>query len=407
LVNLNKPTRIVILGGGFAGVYTARRLLAKAQPGEIDVHLVSIENYMAFQPLLPEVVSGSVGIADTISPIRQIVPGATLHLREVESVDTVNQRVICAAGFQPRLLELEYDHLVIALGNVCDFRGMTGLAEHAMPFKRLSDAINLRNHIIRVLEEADCETNPEFKRELLTFVVGGGGFSGVEVIAQIHGLILRARRSYPRVKMGDCRFVLIHSQDRILPEVAPELGRYAEEQLRKSFVEIMLNSYLRSATPSVAILADGREIRTRTLVSTVPSQPHPVVAELIQQLEFTQTMADGSTRAMNRLPVDGMLQLQGCSNVWAVGDCALVPLPASDNDSSPTYAPPTAQHASREAITCADNILARLRGDEGQIFNYRGLGSLATLGRHRGVAQIMGLKIFGRLRYSCQLSVVS
>jgi NADH dehydrogenase len=390
----SSPARIVILGGGFAGVYTARHLLKRAKPGEIELHLVSMENYMAFQPLLPEVISGSVGIADTASPIRRIIPGAKLHLRQVESIDISGRKVICAAGFQPHMLELEYDHLIIALGNVCDFHGMTGLAEHAMPFKRLGDAINLRNHIIRVLEEADCEEDKEFRSELLTFVVGGGGFSGVEVIAQIHGLIHRARRNYPGISMQECRFILVHSQDRILPEVAPELGLYAQEQLRRCGIEILLNRMLATATPSSAILGDGQEIRTRTLVSTVPSQPHPVIEALIREQGWQQTMPDGRQRPMNKLPVNGMLRLDEHPDVWALGDCALVPLPIRKNE-APAFAPPTAQHAAREAITCANNILADIRSQPGKEFTFRGLGSLATLGRRRGIAQVMGVRISG------------
>ncbi|MDQ6998836.1 MAG: FAD-dependent oxidoreductase [Mariprofundus sp.] len=388
------PKRVVILGGGFAGVYTARQLLKKARPGEITVDLVSMDNFMAFQPLLPEVISGSVGIADTATPIRQILPGATIHLREVESVDVENRRVICSAGFQPHLLELNYDHLVIALGNVCNFQGMTGLAEHAMPFKNLADAITLRNHIIRIMEEEDCEKSEAFRRELLTFVVGGGGFSGVEVIAQIHGLIWRARRNYPNINMDECRFVLVHSQDRILPEVAAKLGHYAEKQLRKRNIEILLGCRLRSATPRSAILADGREIRTRTLVSTVPSQPHPVVEALIRQQGWQQSTPDGRRRPMVRLPDTSMLQMEGFSDVWAVGDCAQVPLPIKSGEPQ-AYAPPTAQHASREAVTCARNILADIRGEKGKAFNFFGIGALASLGRRRGVAQILGVCISG------------
>ena len=181
---------------GFAGVYTAKRLLARAarlhRAGHnLEVHLVNRENYMVFQPMLAEVISGSVGILDTVSPLRRLIPGAILHMRDVEEVDLKNKTVTLSPGFKPRATVLPFDHLVLALGNVTDFRGTPGLPEHALPFKTLGDAISLRNHVLRVLDEADGETDPELRQQLLTFVVGGGGFSGVEVMAEMHDFVLR------------------------------------------------------------------------------------------------------------------------------------------------------------------------------------------------------------------------
>ncbi len=384
---MTKPLRVVILGGGFAGVYTAKQIIKHADPARpVDVHIVNRENYMVFQPMLPEVISGSVGIADTVSPIRRIVPKASLHMRDVESVDLENNTVTCSPGFRPKSLVLEYDHLVIALGNVTDFRGMTGLAEHAKPFKTLGDALALRNHVIHILEEADSETDRDMRERMLTFVVAGGGFSGVEVIAELHDFVGRAARAYPNIHPRDCRFVLIHSRDLILQEVDPSLGQYAQDLLQKRGIEMMLGDRLAAATAEHAILKSGTRIGTKTLVATVPSNPNPVVEALDFPKDRGKLIADATTR------------VRDSNNVWALGDCALIPMP-DHTDDKPRYAPPTAQHAIREAAVCGDNILASADGRPLRNFAFAGLGSLAALGHRKGIAQIMNFKISGLLAW--------
>lgn len=378
---MGQRTRIVILGGGFAGVYTAKALLG--QGGDrVEVHLVNRENYLVFQPMLPEVISGSVGIADTTTPIRRFIPRARLHMRDIEGVNLAEQHVICSPGFRPRPLILPFDHLVIALGNVTDFRGLTGLAEHAMPFKTHGDALALRNHLIRVLEEAETETDRELRTRLLTFVVAGGGFSGVEVIAELHDFVRRASRSYPSVSREQCRFVLLHSRDRILPEVDEKLALYAQNLLRKRGIEIILGARLAAATADNAILADGTRIPTATLVATVPSHPNP----LCDALDLPKDRG--------RLIVDSHLRVKDQPNIWAMGDCALVPIP-SDEPGTESYAPPTAQHAIREARVAAANILATVNGTSLKSFDFKGLGSLCALGHRKGVAQVMGVRLAG------------
>lgn len=379
---MSDRTRIVILGGGFAGVYTAKALLAAAGD-RAEVHLVNRENYLVFQPMLPEVISGSVGIADTTTPIRRFIPRAHLHMRDVEGVNLAEQHVVCSPGFRPRPLILSYDHLIIALGNVTDFRGMTGMAEHAMPFKTHGDALALRNHVIRVLEEADAEPDGELRTRLLTFVVAGGGFSGVEVIAELHDFVRRASRSYRSVSRAQCRFVLLHSRNRILPEVDEKLALYAQNLLRKRGIEIILGARLAAATADDAVLADGTRLPTATLVATVPSHPNP----LCDALDLPKDRG--------RLIVDSSLRVHGTTNVWALGDCAIVPLPSEGKDKEIAFAPPTAQHAIREARAAAANILATIEGRPLAPFNFKGLGSLCALGHRKGVAQVMGIRLAG------------
>jgi NADH:ubiquinone reductase (H+-translocating) len=376
-----KRKRIVILGGGFAGIYTAQYLeKALGRRDDFEIILVNKENYFVFQPMLAEVVSGAIGITDTVSPIRRLLPRTELHVREVESIDIKNRTVTTTPGFRPHSHVLHYDHLVLALGNVTDFRGLRGLPEHAIPFKNLGDAVYLRNHVIHALEEAAVEhDDEELRRQLLTFVVAGGGFSGVEVVAELNDFVRGVARNYPQINPKEIRVVLLHGRERILPEVTEKLGLFAEKILRKRGVEIFLNTRLQAATGNEAVLADGMRIPTKTLVSTVPSSPHPI----IESLELPRDKS-------GRLTANSFLEVDGARNVWALGDCALVPIEGGLGTS-----PPTAQHATRQAKTAAHNIVASIRGGEKRAFAFKDLGKLGALGHRSAVAEIMGIPVSG------------
>ncbi|QDU59637.1 NADH dehydrogenase-like protein [Planctomycetes bacterium Pan216] len=369
--------RVVILGGGFAGVYTAMYLERHLHGcSDVEIVLINNENYLVFQPMLPEVISGNMGILDTVSPIRRLCPRTKLYVRRVEDVDVVNKTVVLSPGFRPRSLTIKYDHLVVALGNVTDFRGMSGLHDHAMPFKTLADALRLRDHLIHVLAEADIETDPELKEQLLTFVVAGGGFSGVECCAEMADFVRRAARSYHRIKASDIRCVLVHSRERILNREMPEsLGLYGQKILTKRGVELQLNHRLKAASPEFAVLDDGTRIPTKTLVSTVPSSPNPVVENM------------DVPKVKGRIISDLEMQVQGFEDVWALGDCALVPSPTGEG-----YCPPTAQFAIRQAKTCADNIMASFGRNKGKRkqFKFKELGKMAQLGHRTAIAQLFG-----------------
>lgn len=374
-------THIVILGGGFAGVYTAKYLekLLAGQPG-VQITLVNRDNYFVFQPLLPEIVSGNVGILDTVSSIRSLLGKTRVIIREVEHVDLPSRSVTLAPGLYPRSMQVTYDHLVFALGNVTDFRGLPGLHEHALPFKNVADAIHLRNHLIHVLEEASIEADPQLRSELLTFVVAGGGFSGVEVAAEMNDFLRRvARRHFP-IDPKDIRVCLVHSGPRVLDrELEPALSEYATQVLQRRKVELLLGHRLKTATPRAAILENGQRIATRTLVSTVPSFPHP----LIEALPLP--------KQRGKIEVDAGLQVKDHPTLWALGDCALVPIAGTDQ-----FCPPTAQHAVRQARVLAHNIHATLTGRPRQNFRFQGLGKLGALGHHRAVAQLpLGIRLSG------------
>jgi len=380
----NQRKRIVILGGGFAGVYTARRLEKRlrrlgTRAAGYEIVLVNRDNYFVFQPMLPEVISGSIGILDTVSPLRRLLPHTTIVVREVEEIDLESRTVRTSPGVHPHPSEIRYDHLVLALGTVTDFRGLRGLAEHAMPFKNLGDALGLRNHVIGALEEAAVEEESDLRQQLLTFVVAGGGFSGVEVAAELNDFVRGVARSYPSIDAGEIRVVLLHSQDRILPEVSEKLALFAQGILARRGVEIRLGARLESASAEAAILAGGERIATRTLVSSVPNSPHP----LIETLSLPKS-------GNGRIVVTSQLQVEGSEDVWALGDCALVP-----NPDGRSFAPPTAQHAIREANTVADNIAASIAGTSQREFSFGGLGKMGSLGRRSAVAELFGFRISG------------
>lgn len=379
----NRKRRVVILGGGFGGAYTAmyleRRLTSRLGPGgDIEIALASQENYLVFQPLIPEVVSSSIGIVDTIAPLRRLCPRTRLYTRSIQAIDLAARTVTLEPGFNPRPLVLEYDHLVIALGNVTGLAGLPGGPQHVLPFKSLGDALHLRNHVIHVLEEAAIETDPELRRELTTFVVAGGGFSGVEIAAELNDFVREIVHDYRGIDPKHLRVLLLHSRGRILPELNERLGKFAERVLRKRGVDIRLNSRLTGATGTAAILNKGERIPARTIVSTVPSVPHPLVAGLPVQ------------REKDRILVDDTLAVPARAGVWAVGDCAAVRDPTTRE-----LVPTTAQHAIREAACVADNITADLDGRAPRRFAFSGLGQLASLGRHSAVAQVFGIKLSG------------
>ncbi len=376
----DKP-RVVILGGGFGGVYTAMYLesLAKRQD-DLEVILVNRENYFVYQPMLAEVVGGSVGMLDTVSSLRRLLPHTALYVREIDSIDLEKKEVVLAPQFSHTPLRLSFDHLVVATGNVTSFRGAAGLFEHALPFKNLSDALRIRNHLIDTLETASIEKDPETRRRLLTFVIGGGGFSGTEVAAEINDLIHNLTKTFHSLDPKEMRVVLVHSKDRLMEkELGESLSRYAEQLLRKRGVEIRFGLYLTSATPQEAILSNGERISSHTVISTVPSSPNPLLET--SKLPFVK----------GRIPTDAMMRVNGLENIWAIGDCAAIPMLAGKG-----ICPTTAQFAIREAKVLAYNIAATIRKKPLKEFRFSSLGMLGALGHRSAVAELFGcIKLSG------------
>lgn len=375
--------KILILGGGFAGVSTAQYLEKMLTPEEASISLVNRENYFVYQPMLPEVISGSIGFTDIVSPIRHLCPRTDLVLREVEKIDLENRVVTVSPGFQHRQLEIHYDHLVICLGGLTNYYGIPGMMEHALPFRTLVDAVTLRNRVIRCLEEASMlGSEATLKKQLLTFVVAGGGFSGVEVIAELNDFVRAVSRHYARIDPREIRCVLVHSGNRILPEMSEDLAEFAQKLLAKRGVELILNDRLTGATSEKAILKSKIEIPCKTVVSTVPSAVPPVLERL------------NCVKDKGRILVDGQLAVSGQEGVvWAIGDCA------SMKTAKGNPVPPTAQHAIREALVVAKNIEAEIKGGSRAVFEFEGLGKLGALGHNSAVADVFGMHISGYLAF--------
>jgi NADH dehydrogenase len=373
-----KKTRIVVLGGGFGGAFTAKRLHDRlGGDPNVEISLVNRENYFVFQPMLPEVAAGSIEPSQIANPLRRMLKGVQFFASDVASIDVEKQQVAVFAGEGRHLRVLPYDQLVVALGTIVDLSSLPGLSEHSLALKNIGDAFYLRNHVIGCLEQADIEDDEEHRKGLTTFVVVGGGFSGVETIGELQEMVSLVLPHYRNLSREDVRFVLVHSQERILPEVVPGLGEYAAEELRSRGIEILLNLKCKAATAEHVFLSDGRQIATRTLISTVGNAPNPLLKTLPCKTD------------RGRLVAEPTLRVPGFDGLWALGDCAAVPSPDGK-----TYAP-TAQNAIRQAVVCADNIVATLRGGSLKPFVFNALGKLASLGGRSAVAEILGLKFKG------------
>ena len=325
------PVRIVILGGGFAGVNTAMELGRLTRRNRaIEVQFVSDENYFVFQPMLPEVVACSIEPSHILNPIRQLCKHVQFHCSAVQSIDTRARDVVLVGEDVRRSQVLPYDHLIVTLGLTMDLSHIPGMAEHSLPIKTLGDAFHLRNHVLSKLEEADIEPDEESRRQARTIVTVGGGFSGVKTIAQINDMIKAVLPFYPRARETGIRAVLIHSRDRILNELEIGLARFAEKKLLRRGAELILENRVKEATPSGIVLTDGTSIKAGTVICTVGNAPHPLIAET------------GFPQERWRVLVDEHLRVRGFDDIWALGDAAMVP-----DTRRGGLCPPTAQYAMR------------------------------------------------------------
>jgi NADH dehydrogenase len=359
---------VLILGGGFAGGYVARLL------GRRGATVVSRENFMLYTPLLPEAASGTLEPRHTVVPLRVMCPHAELLIGEVESVDLEARTATIVTEADSHVVR--WRDLVLALGAVPRTVPVPGLTEHGLSFKSLPDAINLRNHVLRRLEAADAAQDDAARRAQLSFVFVGAGYAGVEALAELSDLVEDAMRFYPRLREVPKRWVLVDAAPKILPEIPSRLGEYAARELMDRGVEIHVGTTLQSVSADEATLGDGTRIPAHTLVWTAGVRPNPLLAELGLPLD-----------ERGRVEVDELLRVRDVPGVWALGDCARVP-----NTRSAVPDPPTCQHALRQARRLAKNVA----GDP-QPYGYRMLGQVATLGRYKGIADVLGLRLRGFL----------
>lgn len=377
--------RIVIIGGGFAGISVAQRLEHRLlRRHDVEVILVSASNYLLFTPMLAEVAAGALHGRHVSAAVRACCPQTPFYRAAVEAIDVAGQQVgLRPDGSGPARL-LRYDQLVLALGATVNFRNLPGVAEHAYALKTLDDATRLRDHVIGLLERAEIEPDPAERGRQLTFAIAGGGFAGAELVAELYDMVHDLRRYYPRLDPGELRFVLIHSQDRILPELSPKLAAYALKKLAGKGIQFVLSARVTDATADSVGLSDGRRMPTRTLVWTAGNQPHPLVAALpLAQIR------------QGALVCDETMRVQGHPNVWALGDCAAIP----DVRRPGEIHPPTAQHALRQGKTAADNVLATLDRKPAKPFRFRTVGLLVALGHQQGAAEIRGQRFSGLLAW--------
>jgi len=375
-----RKKRIVILGGGFGGVNAAIHL-EKLLAGQhtVEICLVSRDNFFLFTPMLHEIAASDLEITNIVNPLRKLLHKVEVLVGDVNEIDLPNKRVLISRGYRNDSEQLDYDYLVIALGSITNFYNLTGLSELALAMKSLPDAIRLRAQVLRHLEEANSECNPTDRKSLLTFVVAGGGFAGVETVAALNDFVREALRFYPNLCEEMLRVMLVHSGSVILPELGESLGRYTQEVLARRGVEVRLNTRVKSMTENRVFLIDGLQIRSRTLVWTAGTLPSPIISSL------------PCAKEQGRLLVNQFLQIQDWPNVWAAGDCAFVPDIRNPGKSHP----PTAQHAIREGKIVAENIAAALLGRPLRPFSFKTIGLLASIGRRTGVARIFGFNFSG------------
>ncbi|MGZ8702967.1 MAG: NAD(P)/FAD-dependent oxidoreductase [Gaiellaceae bacterium] len=359
---------VLVVGGGFAGGYVARLL------GKRGATIVSRENFMLYTPLLPEAASGTLEPRHTVVPLRQMSPYAELLLGRVSSIDE-EQRLVHVETPDAGSFDVHYEQLVLALGAVPRTFPIPGLAEHALGFKDLADAIHLRNRVLRELEAADADVGSADAAAHLGFVFVGAGYAGVEALAELSDLVVDALRWYPRLRAVPQRWVLVDAAPKILPEISTRLGDYAARELTRRGVEIHVSTTLASFDGNEALLSNGERIPAHTLVWTAGVKANPLLGEF------------GMPRdERDRVRVDAFLRVEGRERVWALGDCAAVP-----NEATPGRVdPPTCQHALRQARRLAKNL-----SGEPQAYRYRMLGQVATLGRYKGIADVLGIRLRG------------
>ena len=373
-----RPPRILIVGGGYIGLYTALGLIKRVGHWRLDVTVVAPESFMVYQPFLPEAGGGDLEPRHVVIPLRRVLKGVRVITGRLEALDHP-RRTATIAPIDGEPFEERYDHVVIGVGAVSRVLPVPGLAERAVGFTSVPEAIYLRNRVLERMDAAESTSAVDARRRALTFLFVGGGYSGVQGLAELEDLAREASRDYRTVERDQMRWVLVEAAPSILPEIGEQLAGYATERLRHRGIEVRLSTLLESAEGGEMRLSDGERFAADTLVWTAGVRANP----LTEGLGFP-------TGDRGRIAVDRFLQIEGVHGAWAAGDCAEVPDVANGG-----FCPPTAQHALRQARRLAKNILLSLDGKEPKAFRYRQLGTLVALGKYKGVANVMGLRLRG------------
>ncbi|KUN84076.1 NADH dehydrogenase [Streptomyces bungoensis] len=386
---VKERARILVVGGGYVGMYTAlclqRELKQELRRGDVDITVVTPDPYMTYQPFLPEAAAGSISPRHVVVPLRRVLDQCHVVVGEVTSIDhAVRTAAVTtlATAEEGRTELLGYDELVLAPGSVSRTLPIPGLAEYGIGFKTVEEAIALRNHVIEQMDIASSTRDPSLRDAALTFVFVGGGYAGVEALAELEDMARYAARYYHNVRPEDMKWILVEASDRILPEVGEEMGRYTVTQLRRRNIQVLLGTRLESCADRVAVLSDGQRFPTRTLVWTAGVKPHPLLAA-----------TDLPLTARGRLRCTAELTVDGAPHAWGAGDAASVPDVTAAEPGTETA--PNAQHALRQARVLGGNIAHALRGEPLETYAHRYAGSVASLGLHKGVAQVYGRRLKG------------
>ena len=381
------PTRVVIVGGGFAAVQFAKTLRGKLSPSECEILLFNAENHMVFHPLLADVAGASINVDAAATPLRQMLPKVGCRTERVQRIDLAASEIAFDDG-SGELNRLHYDHVVIACGAESNLNIIPGMTEHAFAFKIMRDAIDLRQHIVRQMEQAEATRDPQRRRWHLSFIIVGAGFSGVEVAGEINELVRSSTRFYHNFRKDDVVVSLVHPKDHILPEVAPTLAEFARKKMEKAGITLVLNTRAVAATHEGVELNDGRMLAGGTIVCTIGTAPSP----LVQYLD--------APKERGRILTQQDMRIQGHTNAWALGDCALI-INAYDNKPSLT----TGQFAERQGRQAALNLVRVLKGGPTRPFSFKALGELCSIGGYQAVAEMFGMHISGFLAWFLWRSV--
>jgi NADH dehydrogenase len=371
---------IAIAGGGFGGFYAARRLERLLPPGSARVTLVTDVNFLLYTPLLPGAASGTLEPRHVVVPLREELSSTDIRLGHVTGADTARNELHYTA-VDGRGQTIRYDHLIVAIGSVSRVLPLPGLAEHALGFKTISEAIALRNRALFNLEIAESLEEAEDRKPYLTFVFVGAGYAGVEGIAELQDLVAEVSERYPRVRLEGTRWILVEAEDRIMPEIPPKLAEFTTSELRARGIEVRTSTRVNSVEVDAVELSDGERVPTRTLCWTAGVKPPAVVRNFGLPLN-----------RQGRIETDAYLRVPGFDNVWAVGDAAAVPDPATRYKQP---SPPTAQHGLRQGKIAAHNVAAALGNGKMRKFRYRTLGVFVDLGRNEAVAVMLGVRLTG------------
>ncbi|WP_030258910.1 NAD(P)/FAD-dependent oxidoreductase [Streptomyces violens] len=387
---MKHPARILVVGGGYVGMYTALRLQRKLrkelQGGTVEIVVVDPEPYMTYQPFLPEAAAGSISPRHVVVPLRRVLPLCKVVIGEVTGIDhakrTATVKTLATEEEGTGAVETRYDELVLAPGSISRTLPVPGLADFGIGFKTVEEAIGLRNHVLEQLDIASSTRDPAVRDAALTFVFVGGGYAGVEALAELEDMARYAVRYYHNIRPGDMKWLLVEATGRILPEVGEEMGEYAVRELRGRNIDVRLNTRLETCENRVAVLDDGSRFPTRTLVWTAGVKPHPILAA-----------TDLPLNERGRLKCTAALQVAGVEHAWGAGDAAAVPDVTADEPGKECA--PNAQHAVRQAKVLAENIAAAIRGEPVEEYAHKYVGSVASLGLHKGVAHVYGRKLKG------------